>query len=49
MNLGFIGFGTMGQPMAEHLVKAGHDLHVWSRRAASADFAVALGARRCAR
>jgi 2-hydroxy-3-oxopropionate reductase len=47
MRLGFIGFGTMGQPMVEHLVKAGHDLYVWSRRAASADFAVALGARRC--
>ena len=48
MRLGVIGFGTMGQPMAEHLLKAGHALRVWSRRAASADFAVALGAVRCA-
>jgi 2-hydroxy-3-oxopropionate reductase len=48
MKIGFIGFGTMGQPMAEHLLKAGHELRVWSRRAASADFAVALGAVRCA-
>ncbi|MBI5901141.1 MAG: NAD(P)-dependent oxidoreductase [Rhodocyclales bacterium] len=48
MNIGFIGFGTMGQPMAGHLLKAGHTLRVWSRRAASADFAVALGAVRCA-
>ena len=48
MKIGFIGFGTMGQPMAEHLIKAGHELRVWSRRAASADFAVALGALRCA-
>ncbi len=47
MRLGFIGFGTMGQPMVEHLLKAGHELRVWSRRAASADFAVALGAVRC--
>ena len=47
MRLGFIGFGTMGQPMVEHLLKAGHELCVWSRRAASADFAVALGAVRC--
>ena len=47
MRLGFIGFGTMGQPMAEHLLKAGHELRVWSRRGASADFAVALGAVRC--
>jgi 2-hydroxy-3-oxopropionate reductase len=48
VRLGFIGFGTMGQPMAEHLLKAGHSLRVWSRRAASADFAVAVGAVRCA-
>jgi 2-hydroxy-3-oxopropionate reductase len=47
MKIGFIGFGTMGQPMAEHLLKAGHELRVWSRRVASADFAVALGAVRC--
>jgi 2-hydroxy-3-oxopropionate reductase len=47
VNIGFIGFGTMGKPMAEHLLKAGHTLHVWSRRPASADF---LGDRaiRCA-
>jgi 2-hydroxy-3-oxopropionate reductase len=37
----------MGQPMAEHLLDAGHELRVWSRRAASADFAVARGAVRC--
>ena len=28
MRIGFIGFGTMGQPMAEHLLKAGHELRV---------------------
>lgn len=48
MNIGFIGFGTMGRPMAEHLLKAGHALHVWSRRGASADFLVEQGAQRCA-
>ena len=47
MNIGFIGFGTMGRPMAEHLIKAGHVLRVWSRRVASADSLVALGALRC--
>jgi len=47
MRLGFIGFGTMGRPMAEHLLRAGHELHVWSRRAASADFLLAQGAVRC--
>lgn len=48
VNVGFIGLGTMGAPMAGHLLQAGHALHVWSRRAASADFLVEQGARRCA-
>uniref|UniRef100_UPI00301329C9 NAD(P)-dependent oxidoreductase n=1 Tax=Methylobacterium nigriterrae TaxID=3127512 RepID=UPI00301329C9 len=26
MNIGFIGLGIMGRPMAEHLIKAGHGL-----------------------
>jgi 2-hydroxy-3-oxopropionate reductase len=47
MNIGFIGFGTMGKPMAEHLLKAGHSLYVWSRRPSSADFLLALGATGC--
>jgi 2-hydroxy-3-oxopropionate reductase len=47
MKIGFIGFGTMGLPMAGHLLRAGHALNVWSRRAASADFLVGQGARRC--
>ncbi len=45
MRLGFIGFGGMGRPMAEHLIAAGHELTVWSRRPASADFLLARGAR----
>jgi 2-hydroxy-3-oxopropionate reductase len=47
MKIGFIGLGTMGAPMAGHLLRAGHALHVWSRRAASADSLLALGATRC--
>ena len=47
MNLGFIGFGAMGAPMAEHLLRAGHQLFVWSRRPASADFLLAQGATWC--
>jgi 2-hydroxy-3-oxopropionate reductase len=47
MKIGFIGLGTMGAPMAGHLLRAGHTLHVWSRRAATADSLVALGATRC--
>lgn len=38
MNIGFIGLGGMGRPMVEHLLSAGHELHVWARRPASADF-----------
>lgn len=37
MKVGFIGLGAMGRPMALHLQAAGHDLHVWARRPASAD------------
>lgn len=48
MKIGFIGLGAMGRPMVEHLIAAGHELHVWSRRLASADFCVALGAQRAA-
>ncbi len=29
--IGFIGLGTMGSPMAQHLVKAGHELFVHTR------------------
>lgn len=47
MNLGFIGFGAMGAPMAGHLLNAGHSLCVWSRRPASVDFLLAQGARWC--
>ena len=32
MNLGFIGLGLMGRPMAQHLAAAGHTLHLWARR-----------------
>ncbi|HEX6733660.1 MAG TPA: NAD(P)-dependent oxidoreductase [Azonexus sp.] len=37
MNIGFIGLGAMGRPMALHLQAAGHALHVWARRPASTD------------
>jgi len=36
MKVGFIGLGVMGRPMALHLLRAGHELHVWARRPASA-------------
>jgi 2-hydroxy-3-oxopropionate reductase len=48
MKIGFIGLGTMGNPMVGHLLAAGHAVAVWSRRSVSADFAVGRGAVRCA-
>ena len=44
MNIGFIGLGIMGQPMALHLLRAGHQLHVYARRPDSAESTVAAGA-----
>ena len=44
MQLGFIGFGAMGRPMAEHLLRAGHTLSVWSRRPESAAALIEQGA-----
>jgi len=32
MEVGFVGLGAMGRPMAEHLQRAGHRLHLWARR-----------------
>ncbi len=37
MDIGFIGLGLMGRPMAGHLAAAGHALHLWARRPASLD------------
>ncbi len=36
MEIGFIGLGSMGRPMAENLVKAGHAVRVWNRSPAAA-------------
>jgi predicted dinucleotide-binding enzyme len=35
MKIGFIGLGIMGRPMALNLLKGGHEVTVWARRAAS--------------
>ncbi len=48
MKVGFIGLGAMGRPMALHLLRAGHDLAVYARRPAAADFLAAQGAAVCA-
>jgi 3-hydroxyisobutyrate dehydrogenase-like beta-hydroxyacid dehydrogenase len=44
MQIGWIGLGKMGEPMARHLCAAGHDLRVWNRTAAKADRLVSAGA-----
>jgi 2-hydroxy-3-oxopropionate reductase len=45
MKLGFIGLGVMGRPMALNLMKHGHDMAVYARRAASTEPLVAAGAK----
>ena len=46
--LGFIGLGIMGKPMAGHLVKAGYTVHVYDLAEESVKHLVRLGAKRCA-
>ncbi|MBT4939275.1 MAG: NAD(P)-dependent oxidoreductase [Rhodospirillaceae bacterium] len=43
-NIGFIGLGKMGHPMAMNLAKAGHTLAVYNRTRSKADDIVAAGA-----
>jgi 2-hydroxy-3-oxopropionate reductase len=50
MNIGFIGLGSMGAPMAGHLLAAGHAVSVWARgsapdRLAAVDFLRQQGAQ----
>lgn len=42
--LGFLGLGTMGEPMAMNLVRSGFPLKVWNRTPARCQAAVAAGA-----
>jgi 3-hydroxyisobutyrate dehydrogenase-like beta-hydroxyacid dehydrogenase len=35
--LGFLGLGIMGYPMAQHLIRAGHQVAVWSNTKAKAE------------
>jgi len=45
MKIAFIGLGIMGRPMALNLLKGGHDLTVWARRAESMEPLLASGAK----
>ena len=44
MDIGIVGLGVMGRPMASHLMKKGHRLHVYARRPEAAADVVAGGA-----
>ncbi|HEY2957552.1 MAG TPA: 2-hydroxy-3-oxopropionate reductase [Actinomycetota bacterium] len=43
--IGFIGLGVMGRPMAEHLVRAGHEVTVHNRSPEPVEALVAAGAK----
>ena len=43
--LAFIGMGVMGQPMATHLLEAGHELHVFTRTRSRARAILQHGAK----
>ena len=44
MNIGFIGLGLMGRPMAINVARGGHTLHIWARRTASLEPFAQFGA-----
>jgi 2-hydroxy-3-oxopropionate reductase len=44
MNIGFVGLGIMGRPMAKNLIKAGHRLTVYDIIEANMDELVEFGA-----
>jgi 2-hydroxy-3-oxopropionate reductase len=46
-DVGFVGLGIMGRPMAANLMKGGHALHLFSRSGVPADL-VAAGGHACA-
>jgi 3-hydroxyisobutyrate dehydrogenase-like beta-hydroxyacid dehydrogenase len=45
--IGFIGIGLMGEPMARHLLSAGHPVKVWNRSPEKLQRVVAEGAVPC--
>ncbi len=45
MDIGYLGMGRMGAPMARHLVTAGHSVMVWNRTSAACAPLVEAGAK----
>ena len=48
MKVGFVGLGLMGRPMALNLLKGGHQVTVWARRAEATAPLVSAGAKTAA-
>ncbi len=48
LDVGVIGLGTMGAPMARHLIEAGHRVTVWNRTRSREEPLEAFGASRAA-
>lgn len=48
MKIGIIGLGSMGQPMARRLARAGHGVVAWNRTASRVDALAADGVQRAA-
>ncbi|MBS1820758.1 MAG: NAD(P)-dependent oxidoreductase [Acidobacteria bacterium] len=46
-NLGFLGLGIMGGPMAKHLIDAGHSVALWSHNAEKATRLAVQGGTAC--
>jgi 3-hydroxyisobutyrate dehydrogenase-like beta-hydroxyacid dehydrogenase len=45
MRIGFLGLGTVGEPVANNLRKAGHELTVWNRTPSKSDHIVSKGGK----
>ncbi len=45
LRIGFLGLGTMGEPIANNLRKAGHEVTVWNRSPAKAEHIVSKGGK----
>jgi len=45
MKIAFLGLGNMGTPMAQNLVRSGHEVTVWNRTRAKAETLAAAGAK----
>lgn len=48
MNVGFIGLGIMGKPMALNIQKTGHTVYAYDHHMERADEVIAAGAKACA-